>query len=159
MTAMLIGESKHGLWRYQENGFIRVYRRRGKDGIPLKNKESIVDLRERAIVKEETKKEDESLNNLLDILEQNYKSIDNNNNFDYHFGKEVSEPDGEKWLNWIDLPIYHAKFGEKYKDHVPIDLSVYFCQVSVPTQYNKLYIRKYGPIENIYLMSYLFVPR
>ena len=104
------------------------------DGIPLTDKESVLDLREKAAVKTETKEEDESINRSLDILVHNYKAIDGNvrKEFEYTFGKEVYEPGGKEWLNWIDLPIYHAKFGGKYKDHDPIDLPLYYCQVIVP---------------------------
>ena len=126
-TALLIGETKHGFWRYQENGFIRVYRVDGKAGIPLDNKTSnFTDISNRS------SNEDEQTKRFLDILEGNYNSIDPTKKFNYHFGNE-SESDGEHWLNWIDLPIYHAKFDKKYKDHDPIDLSVYYCQVSVST--------------------------
>ena len=130
MTAMLIGEAKHGFWRYQENGFIRVYRVDGKDGIPLDNKTSnFTDISNRS------SNEDEQTNRLLNILKENYKSINTTNSkkFNYHFGDE-SESDEKHWLNWIDLPIYHDKFNNtQYKDHDPIDLSVYYCQVSVST--------------------------
>ena len=32
-TATLIGEPKHGLWRIQDNGHVRCYRRNGKIGL------------------------------------------------------------------------------------------------------------------------------
>ena len=32
-TATMIGEPKHGLWRGQESGFIREYRKAGKAGL------------------------------------------------------------------------------------------------------------------------------
>lgn len=34
----LIGEGKHGLWRVQENGMVREYRRAGKPGLPATRK-------------------------------------------------------------------------------------------------------------------------
>ena len=120
-TALLIGEGKLGVWKFQENGFIRVYRDKGKMGIPEDKQETvIVDVKDTATV------QDDETARLLNILERNYKSIDPKHKFDYAFGDEVSD---EGWLNWIDLPIYHVKFGYKYDDHVPIDLSSYYCRV------------------------------
>ena len=113
------------MWRFQENGYIRVYRDKAKEGIPAVKKEGVLSL-ERVEVKEETKERDEENNRLLQILLNDYKNLDPKHEFNYAFGEEVSD---EGWLNWIDLPIYHAKFGEKYEDHVPIDLSIFWCQV------------------------------
>ena len=115
------------MWRFQENGFIRVYRDKAKEGIPAVKKEGVLTL-ERVEVKEETKEQDEENNRLLQILLNDYKNLDPKHEFNYAFGEEVSE---EGWLNWIDLPIYHAKFGEKYEDHVPIDLPIFWCQVQL----------------------------
>ena len=127
-TALLVGEGKHGVWRFQENGFIRVYRGQGKKGVPAEKKEMVlVDLRDlKDIKKGKQSKEKKQTERLLDILDTNYKNIDPNHKYDYTFGDEVSE---EGWLNWIDLPIYHPKFGDKYDDHVPIELPLYYCQV------------------------------
>ena len=46
-TALLVGEGKHGVWRFQENGFIRVYRNKDEDksGIPAEMKERALDLK------------------------------------------------------------------------------------------------------------------
>jgi hypothetical protein len=120
-TAILVGEGKHGVWRFQENGFIRVYRDKYCDcGIPQEKKEGvIVDWLDLPRVSDATR-------DLLEILRVNYSNIDSNKEFDYAFGEETSE---EGYLNWIDLPIYHAKFGGKYEDHVPIDLPLFYCQV------------------------------
>ena len=130
-TALLVGEGKHGVWRIQENGFVRVYRENGKEGIPPEKKEGVIDLEGKVEVKEETKEQDEEINRLYDILEENYLNIDyKHKNFNYAFGdNEISEESEGRYLNWIDLPIFHPKFGGKYEDHVPIDLPAYFCQV------------------------------
>ena len=118
-TALVIGEPKHGIWRFQENGFIRVYRAKGKKGIHVANKEDALDLEERS---------DKA--DLYDIVMSNYMNNDPKHNFDYAFGDEVHvEQDGERYLNWIDLPIFHPKFGKKYVDHDPIDLPLWYCQV------------------------------
>ena len=131
MMAMFIGEEKHGMWRFQENGFIRVYRDKSKNVGILKNE------RKRAIesglhyVDAEKYARDDKL---LGILKINYMNIDPDQDFDYAFlendtsiitiyGRKVEV------LNWIDLPIYHEKFTRKYENHVPIDTPAYFCQV------------------------------
>ena len=133
-TALLVGEGKHGVWRFQENGFIRVYREKGKEGIPQEKREEVLDLDERVEVMDDTREQDEEINRLFEILQDNYQNIDPNYNFtfDYAFGDEVFKAEnGSRWLNWIDLPIFHGKFGKKYEDHVPIDLPTYYCQVNL----------------------------
>ena len=121
-TALVIGEPKHGIWRFQENGFIRVYRGKGMKGIPVDNKEDALDLTERS-----------DNEDLYDMVMSNYMNNDPKHNFDYAFGDEVHEEDGQRWLNWIDLPIFHPKFEKKYEDHDPIDLPLWYCQVGITT--------------------------
>ena len=132
-TAMLVGEGKHGVWRFQENGFIRIYRGVGKEGIPPQKREGVRDLRENVVIDDDMEDKESAweINRLLIILERNYMPIDPNFEFNHQFGEEVFEPNGRNWLNWIDLPIYHARFAGKYKEHVPIDLPVYYCQVKI----------------------------
>ena len=122
-TALLVGEGKHGVWRFQENGFIRVYRSKGADtGIPKDEKEAVlVDTKDKEVYNLDSRKVE-----LLGILKKYYKNIDPKHEFDYAFGEEFSD---EGWLNWIDLTIYHPQFDEKYDDHVPIDLPLFYCQV------------------------------
>lgn len=40
---------------------------------------------------------------------------------------------GDGAMNWVDLPISHAKYGGKYDDHVPIDLPHWYCTMSQGT--------------------------
>ena len=56
-------------------------------------------------------------------------NIDRKHKFEYVFSADEVSKEG--WLNWIDLPIYHSKFGGKYDDHGPIDLPYWFCQVFI----------------------------
>ena len=131
-TGLLVGEGKHGVWRFQENGFIRVYRNNSEGiiGIPADKKEVVLDFES---VQEG--EEDAERNRLFKILQYNYKNYDPKfkDDFNYPFNKtfkapEISE-DGS--LNWIDLPIYHPKFNNTYEDHVPIDLPLFYCQVNI----------------------------
>ena len=100
----------------QGAGFIRVYRTQGSEvGIKQEDKNSALD------------GDDEQLNS---ILVNHYTHQDGSENRDHKhsFGEEISE-DGI--LNWLDLTIYHPKFGGKYKDHPVMDLPWYYCQVMI----------------------------
>jgi hypothetical protein len=33
--------------------------------------------------------------------------------------------------NFVDLPITHARYGGRYKDHEPIDLPHWYCTMSI----------------------------
>ena len=132
MMAMFIGEEKHGMWRYQENGFVRVYRDKSKKvGIQLEDKEKAIESGLYYADEDKYTRND----TLLGILKTYYMNFDPALDFDYAFGPNVTSnitnADGRivEVLNWIDLPIYHEKFTRKYKNHVPIDTPAYFCQV------------------------------
>lgn len=126
----MVGESKHGVWRIQENGFVRVYREQGKEGIQPNQSDEVTN-KENKLPPDDTNAE--KINRLLDILEENYKNISPNNtkaNFKYSFGNRSVVENGTKVLNWIDLPIFHVKFkASNYADHVPIDLPGFYCTV------------------------------
>ena len=108
-----IGEPKHGLWRGQESGFIREYRKSGMTGL-----EDGVDA------------------NDWDKLDQSEKDIVNNN-----YASFIPEEGyaGYKYpdqrvaggiLNFIDITIYHPKYGGKYENHTAIDLPHFACTMS-----------------------------
>ena len=125
-TGLLVGEGKHGVWRFQENGFIRVYREEGKEGIPVEMKEVVLDFES-----VEDGEEDEERNRLFEILQNNYKNYDPKFKDDFNYTFNVTLKSDNDSLNWIDLPIYHPKFNNKYEDHVPIDLPLFYCQVNI----------------------------
>ncbi len=108
-TFTMIGEGKHGLWRVQDNGTVREYRRTGAKGLP-----EGADL----FAKE----------NLTTIVNQ-YSSYMPEESWDgyKHPHQRIAE-DGN--LNFIDLPINHPKYKGKYKDHVAIDLPHFYCTMS-----------------------------
>ena len=119
--ATLVGEGKHGMWRLQSAGYVRVYRTKGAAGVTEKDKKEALD------------GTDDSLNK---IISEYYFPIDGNDRYHEHsFGEEVS---GEGWMNWLDLDIYHERFGGKYDDHVIIDLPWYYCGVSVHSSVYRL---------------------
>ena len=117
-TAVVIGEAKHGVWRIQENGHVREYRKSETIGLAAggggvdPNDESSLTSRQK------------------EIVENNYASFLPAESWDgYKYPDEAVEA-GQR--NFIDLSIYHSKYGGKYEDHVPIDLPHFYCTMSGP---------------------------
>ena len=108
-TFTMVGEGKHGLWRVQDNGTIREYRRTGAKGLP-----EGADL----FAKE----------NLATIVNQysNYMPEESWGGYK-HPHQRIAE-DGN--LNFIDLPLNHPKYKGKYDKHVAIDLPHFYCTMS-----------------------------
>jgi len=112
----IVGEAKHGLWRFQENGFIREYRLGNLPGI---SKE--VD----PMDWDKLSAEDKTL------ITDNYASMDPKVGEEgYYYPDQKLTDDGQQ--NYVDLTIYHPKYGGKYDDHVPIDMAAYYCTFSQP---------------------------
>lgn len=110
---------KHGVWRIQENGLIREYRKKGKIGLTKS-----IDVNSASI----------NFNH-RDIIKQNYAHyIPEEGRAGYKYPDErISDGkyDGLKnYLNFIDLNIYHPKYNGKYDHHVAIDLPYYYCIIS-----------------------------
>ena len=104
-----IGEGKHGLWRLQDNGTIREYRRDGAKGLP--------------------KGADIFHKKNLTVIANQYSSyIPGESWSGYKHPHEEFTEDGR--LNFIDLPITHPKYKGKYDDHVAIDLPHWYCTMS-----------------------------
>ena len=113
---------KHGMWRVQENGFIREYRKKGQNGIT----------------------ENIDPNAATTLMDNGYKNAIYNNyaaiipeegfsGYKYPDQKLSDGSDGiEGHQNYIDLSIYHPKYGGKYNDHAPIDLPLFYCTLSQP---------------------------
>ena len=110
-TMIFIGEPKHGIWRIQDNGMIREYRKSAKPGLEI------------------------GVNANGNLTKQQLTVI--RNNYAHFIPEEGSggykrEQDKTKsgYQDWIDLTIYHPKYNGKYDDHVPIDLCKFFCTLS-----------------------------
>ncbi|MFK7815635.1 MAG: hypothetical protein AB8B92_04805 [Gammaproteobacteria bacterium] len=108
-TFTMVGEGKHGLWRVQDNGTIREYRKKDSKGLP-----------ENANLFAEE--------HLATIANQ-YSSYTPEESWDgyKHPHQKIAE-DGN--LNFIDLPLNHPKYKGKYEDHVAIDLPHFYCTMS-----------------------------
>lgn len=128
MVATMIGEGKHGMWRYQDNGTVREYLKKGGTGLSA-------ELSTDDILNPDT--------TVLSSLKKNYTHHDVNGS------GEVYRADGDRindngtpnhapddYLNYVDLPISHAKYDDKanggYDSHVPIDLPGWYCTMSGP---------------------------
>ncbi|MDE0153570.1 MAG: hypothetical protein OXN23_06920 [Gammaproteobacteria bacterium] len=108
-TMTMIGEGKHGLWRVQDNGTIREYRKKDTQGLP-----DGADLFDEAN---------------LATIENDYASyIPEESWGGYKHPHQRLTEDGH--LNFIDLPLHHPKYKGKYDDHVAIDLPHFYCTMS-----------------------------
>mgnify|MGYP001436860973 CR=1 FL=1 len=105
----LIGEGKHGLWRVQESGFIREYRKAGAQGL-----EASADINDARV---------------LETLQNDYAAFIQEDGWKgYKYPDERLSKDGR--LNYVDLPITHPKYAGRYDAHDPIDLSQFYCTMS-----------------------------
>ena len=85
MMTIFIGEEKHGVWRFQENGFIRVYRDKSKNiGIQLEDKKKAIESGLYYVDEDKYPRND----TLLGILKTYYMNIDPALYFDYAFAEK-----------------------------------------------------------------------
>ena len=112
-TALMIGEAKHGVWRVHDNGHIREYRKYGKDGL-----RDNINANDGALSKEN-----------LEIIKSHYTNYMPEDKSLYKYPTDKSR---NGYHNYIDLSIYHPKYGGKYNDHEPIDLAHFYCTLTQP---------------------------
>jgi hypothetical protein len=108
----MLGEGKHGLWRIQDNGTVREYLKAGRPGLPAG-----ADINAAA--------------NQASIMNDYSHYIPEESFGGY---KDPFTPvNSAGKLNFVDLPLTHAKYGDKYANHKPIDLPHWYCTMSGPT--------------------------
>lgn len=126
MVATMIGEGKHGMWRYQDNGTVREYLKNGGTGLPASALGSV-------------QNPDAAT---LAALEANYTHHDPAGSWSTYRadGNQVNDngtaDTSDDYLNYVDLTISHAKYDGKagggYDNHAPIDLPGWYCTMSGP---------------------------
>ncbi|MFT5722828.1 MAG: hypothetical protein ACI9W6_003164 [Motiliproteus sp.] len=126
MVATMIGEGKHGMWRYQDNGTVREYLKNGGLGLPASAADSLQDPDAATLA----------------ALDTNYTSYDPaNSKSTYHAeGNQINDNEtantADDYLNYVDLTISHAKYDGNaeggYDRHAPIDLPGWYCMMSGP---------------------------
>lgn len=129
MVATMVGEGKHGLWRYQDNGTVREYIEQGAGGI-----HPSADILDPDAA-------------TLALLQSDYSHLTSHPNFGGYVadGNQVNDngtpgDSSDDFLNYVDLPVSHAKYDAKpdggYDNHVPIDLPGWYCTMSGPEYEN-----------------------
>lgn len=105
----MIGEGKHGLWRVQDNGTVREYLKPGATGL--------------------ADGEDPLADGNLDAVTNDYAAFLPEAGWDgYRYPEQRVDDDGR--LAYIDLPITHPKYQDRYQQHEPIDLPNFYCTMS-----------------------------
>lgn len=120
-VATMIGEGKHGLWRYQDNGTVREY----------------LTMAAKAAGQGLVAGEDPNNSALFDEASEwdNYSPIDAADSWNGYFDAvDPVNADGNQ--TYVDIPVSHPKYAGKYDSHVPIDLPGWYCTMSGPEYEN-----------------------
>ncbi len=120
----MIGDGKHGLWRYQDNGTIREYNTdttlatglTAPDDADLKHPDEMADYVAGL--------------SAADIGSQYAHVFDTGGDFSGYKSNANVAPGAP--APFLDLPIFHERYQGKYAAHVPIDLPAYYCTMSEP---------------------------
>ena len=110
-TAVLLGEAKHGVWRIQDNGHIREYRKHSRVGLS-----DSIDPNDPSLSQQN-----------LDVIQYDYTHYMPEDKSLYRLPTDKVD---NGFLQYVDLTIYHPKYGGKYNNHEPIDLAHFFCTMS-----------------------------
>jgi hypothetical protein len=131
----VLGDGKHGLWRYQDNGTVRVYITDEAEasgiGVPAPDPNDF-DLRNPREAQEW------ALTLSAADIGDSYTHLDKSagagapgeGGFKSFAGFNPEPVNASGNVTFIDLPIFHEFFHGKYDDHPPIDLAGYYCTMS-----------------------------
>jgi len=143
----MVGDGKHGLWRYQDSGLIREYITSGADGSGggvAAPAESLAD----PLFLREPRNMDAFIDGLsgadMARLGTDYAATEhlgpnpgdsfgspgNGGYKSYTGGFNSVSVNASGAVTMVDLPLNHPKYGGKYDDHVPIDLPAWYCTMS-----------------------------
>jgi hypothetical protein len=125
----IIGEAKHGVWRIQDNGMVRLYRIAGEMGVPVGA--DVMDTSLEAAITMDYKA----------FLVAGSESGDEAGWAGYRYSQEA---DGDGQAAFVDVPIYHPYFDGVYDDHVPLDLPHWYCTMSGPNYTDAIEVWDYA---------------
>ena len=111
----VIGEAKHGMWRIQDNGLFRLYRKVGAIGVPVGA--DVYNPSLQASITTDYKP----------VLAPGLETGDTAGWAGYRYSQDA---DGDGQAAFIDIPIYHPYFKGSYDDHPVMDLPHWFCTMS-----------------------------
>lgn len=113
----IIGEGKHGLWRIQDNGTVRMYLKAGKTGL--------------------RKGSDPNSAANAAKIKSDYSAYEEGDGMNWgHWVSDQTPVNDDGYMNFVDVAISGPVFGGKYRNHVPIDLPSWYCTMSEPTYPN-----------------------
>jgi len=134
MVATMIGEGKHGMWRYQDNGTVREYLVAGAEGLPASATDIFAKGATQKIINDEYTHHDPAAS------WSGYRSDNYAPAHDLAGGETIDQLTGitdnntsdlsDDYRVWVDLPINHPKYKGAYDEHAPIDLAGYYCTMS-----------------------------
>lgn len=111
----VIGEAKHGMWRIQDNGLVRLYRKFGTTGVPIGA--DVYDSSLQAAITSDYKP----------VLIPGLETGDIGGWAGYRYFQDA---DGDGQAAFVDIPIYHPYFKSSYGNHPVIDLPDWYCNMS-----------------------------
>jgi len=146
----MIGDGKHALWRYQDNGTVRLYITDEAEQAGLGVLATRVTDEGFVLADLENPREAQQFAMKLSAAEigDNYTHFDESAGFGTVFVSGEGDTGGgfksfrgfngdgspgggivnaNGHLTFLDVPIFHDFFGDTYKGHVPIDLAGYYC--------------------------------
>ena len=103
----VIGEAKHGMWRIQDNGLVRLYRKFGTTGVPIGA--DVYDPSLQAAITSDYKP----------VLIPGLETGDMIGGWaGYRYSQDA---DGDGQAAFVDIHIYHPYFKSSYDNHPVID--------------------------------------
>jgi len=126
------GEAKHGMWRVQDNGLVRLYRIFNAAGVPVGS-----DVYNPSV-------QDDILSDYKPVLKPGLETGDSGGWDGYRYFQDA---DGDGQAAFVDIPIYHPYFKGSYNDHPVIDLPYWFSTLSGANFTNAKHVWEYASMQ------------